>query len=584
MSSDKENEYFSDGITEEIINALAKIDGLQVTSRTSSFYFKHKNIEIQDIGKQLNVLMILEGSVRKVGSSVRVTAQLINAKDGFHFWSENYNHELNDIFQVQDQISNQVAEKLREYLGHFQIEEQKNISRENIDTYDTYLKSRYNFNKLHLENIKLAVNQIEQVIKADGNCSQYFAAKGIYYSYLGLLNALSFDEAFKIARTASLKSLSLDDSDAEGHHAMAVVKFLYDGDITQAQFHNELALKFKPSYPDALMGNSLLSIVSGNHDNALNGILKAIKLDPLSPTLKYYYAAILLRLNKLDMALNVINELLSFIPFHTNSYNLKGVILTRLGEYKKAIKHYKKVPLSKVKNIEYNSGLGIVYASMGDKKKANQYLKKIHLDYQNINVFYEENATVIINILLNNFDEAFKHIKSDIDDKKYYLKYYKSNPVFDLIKKDSRYQQLQNIFITPGNQIEEQKKKYVKSGINNEQVEAINEDLIKLMSSKKPYLKAGVSLKSLADNLSKSANHVSQVINDKHKKNFFDFINEYRIEEMTHLLKSPENKRFTLLAIANDAGFNSKTTFNVAFKKLKGKTPSQYYKELDLID
>jgi TolB-like protein/AraC-like DNA-binding protein len=583
MSSDKENEYFSDGVTEEIINALAKNNNLQVTSRTSSFYFKGKNIDVQKIGAQLNVTMVLEGSVRKSGNNVRVTVQLINTKDGFHYWSESYNHQLDDIFHVQDQISSQVAEKVREYLGHFQIDEQKVAAPDNIDIYELYLKSRYNFNKLQVKAVEIAANQIEQVVEVENNCSQYYAAKGMYYSYLGLLNALPFKEAFKIARTASLKALSIDDTNAEAHHSISIVKLLYDGDITQAQFHNELALHFKPSYPDALMGKTVLAVMSENIE-PLNGIRKAIRLDPLSPSLKYYYAALLLRLNKLDEALIVINKMLSIIPYHTNSYSLKGVILTRLGEYKKAINHYKNVPISKDKNIEYNSGLGIVYASMGDKNRAIEYLKKVHLDYQNINVFYEENAAVIINILLNNFDEAFKHIDIDIIEKKYYLKYYKSNPIFNLLKKDKRYRMLQDIFITKGKQTKEKSKKYLKSGIKQEKLDEINERLIQLMQNKKPYLNDNINLKSLAESLSESANHVSQVINDSHKKNFFDFINTYRIQEMVGLLKIPKNKHLTLLALAYDAGFNSKTTFNTAFKKLKGKTPSQYFKELNLIN
>ena len=123
MSSDKDNEYFSDGVTEEIINALSKNSSLKVTSRTSAFSFKGKNIAIQDIGDQLNVSMLLEGSVRKAADKVRVTAQLINSEDGFHYWSETYDHKIDDIFLIQDQISLAVAEKMQEHLGHFVVEE-----------------------------------------------------------------------------------------------------------------------------------------------------------------------------------------------------------------------------------------------------------------------------------------------------------------------------------------------------------------------------------------------------------------------------------------------------------------------------
>ncbi|HKK89457.1 MAG TPA: hypothetical protein VJ917_11465, partial [Saprospiraceae bacterium] len=123
MSASEENEYFSDGVTEEIINALAQITGLKVTSRTSSFYFKGKNIPIPEIGKELGVSTLLEGSVRLSGNSIRITAQLIDAAQDFHFWSETWDRKLDNIFEVQDEISLLIAERLREHFGHFEIKE-----------------------------------------------------------------------------------------------------------------------------------------------------------------------------------------------------------------------------------------------------------------------------------------------------------------------------------------------------------------------------------------------------------------------------------------------------------------------------
>lgn len=142
MSSSAENEYFSDGITEEIINALAKIDGLRVTSRTSAFFFKGKNIPIAEIGKELNVSTILEGSVRLSGKAVRITAQLIQAKEDFHFWSETWDKKLVDIFEIQDEVAMAVAEKTREHIGHFEINEASNRKNINISAYELYLKSK----------------------------------------------------------------------------------------------------------------------------------------------------------------------------------------------------------------------------------------------------------------------------------------------------------------------------------------------------------------------------------------------------------------------------------------------------------
>lgn len=583
MSSDENNEYFSDGVTEEIINVLSKNQSLKVTSRTSSFFFKGKNLNIQDIGNQLNVSMILEGSVRKAENHVRITAQLINSEDGFHFWSETYNHELVDIFQTQDEISISVAEKMREHLGHFEIEIPVVRKNNDLNAYELYLKSKYNFNKFRKDDINLAVRQIEEVIQRDATCSYYFATKAIYFGYLGLLNILAADKAFHISKEAAEKALLLDDTDPEANYAIALVAYFFEGDLDKAQVHCYLALKYRPNYPDALMGVSMVEIAAQNYDIALDGIQRAVEIDPLSPTLKYYHAAALQRVGEFTKALGVINEMLGLVPHHTNSYCLKGVILTRLGKFDQAIEHYKYVPISLSETRVYYSGIGIVYATMGNKSKAEEYLGKVNLDSKNFNVAYEENANVIINIYLGNIDQAFETLGKDIEAKKYYLKFFRVTPAFDLIKDDSRYEMLEKIFVTPGNRRSGKKEKYLKSGLSKEKLDAIDKKLLHLMSTEKPFLNSDFNMKSLSDSLNESANHVSQVVNDIHEKNFFDFVNSYRIEEMTKLVKVPSNNNFTLLALAYEAGFNSKSTFNAAFKKLKDQTPSKYFKELNLM-
>lgn len=583
ISDNTDNEHFNEGLAEEIINSLSKIGSLKVISRTSSFFFKDKKIGIKEIGKQLNVQVVLEGSIRIANDNVRTSIRLINTKDGFQYWSETYNHQLGDIFYIQDHISSQIAEKMREHIGHFDFEEEAFVRDENTDAYEFYLRSRFNFNKFQKEDVLIALQEIDLAIKIDPTNSRYFASKAIYCGYLAIMDALPFKIAFKIAKKAAEKAILLNSLDPEAHYAMLVVAFVFEWDIDKAQYHGKQALVYRPNYPDALFAGSLIEVVSQNYAIAEEGVRKAIMIDPFSPSMRYYYAAILVRLNRLKEALNMINEGLKLAPTNTNSYQLKGIILTRLGEYKKAIVHYRTLPTSPNKTIIYNAGIGIVYATMGNRDKAIEYLKKIKEEKQQINVAYEENALVIINTLLGNFDEAFKYIKQDIKNKKYYLKFYRVHPVFNLLKKDPRYSIIDTVFLTKGKKIEEEKKKYVKSGIKEKQIDSINKALIELMNTEKPYLDPKISLKLLANKLGRSSNHVSQVINDMHNMNFFDFINDYRIHEMIDLLKTPENKRYTLLAIAEKAGFNSKTTFNVAFKKLKGITPRKFFKELQLI-
>lgn len=586
MSTDPENEYFSDGVTEEIINVLAKINSLNVTSRTSAFHFKGKNIDIQEMGSALNVSILLEGSVRKSGDKVRITTQLINVEDGFHIWSETYNHQLLDIFQAQDEIATAVAEKMREHIGHFEISEPKERNNHNISAYNLYLKSRFNFNKFQKNDILLAVEQIEEVITMDPSCPFYHASKAIYYGYMGLLNIIPKQEAFSVSKVAAEKAITLDAADPEANYAMGIVSYFFEKDLDKAQLYGNLALKNRPNYTNALLGGSVIDVVTQNYKSAIARVKKAIEIDPLTPNNRYYYAAALLRMGRYKEALVEINTLLKLVPHHTNSYFMKGMILTRLGQYEEAVEHYKTVPSTKEKTEIYYSGIGIAYATQGNYEAAKKYLDEVMLDEQNFNVAAEENPTVIINIYLGNLDLAFEEIEKDLKANKYYLNFYKENPAFKLLIDDPRYEIFDKVFKTKGKNEEtlnSSQAKYQRSGLSEVRIHEINSKLLELMVKEKPFLEASISLKSLSESLNESANHISQVINDKHNINFFDFVNSYRIDEMERIIAIPSKSNLTLLALAYESGFNSKTTFNAAFKKLKGQSPKAYFKNLDLL-
>ncbi|MGB0391582.1 MAG: adenylate cyclase, partial [Salibacteraceae bacterium] len=168
LSTDADNEYFSDGITEEIINALTTIKGLKVIARTSSFVFKNKNVDVREIGNQLGVKTVLEGSVRKANKKVRITAQLIDVEDGSHIWSKNFDRELQDIFELQDEISLLIADQLRENFGHFELEEHLvEAPTNNIEAYNFYLKGRHHHLKWNANDLLLGVEFYKESIQLD---------------------------------------------------------------------------------------------------------------------------------------------------------------------------------------------------------------------------------------------------------------------------------------------------------------------------------------------------------------------------------------------------------------------------------
>ncbi len=287
MSADPENEYFSDGITEELLNALTKVDGLQVTSRTSAFAFKGKNDDIRDIGVKLNVDKILEGSVRKSGNRVRITAQLINAADGYHIWSENYDRNLTDIFEVQDEISNIIANRLRENLTSSH-EKLVKTPTNNVEAYTLYLKGMHYWNKITPADGRKAIECFEQAIQAEPAYAQAYAMAAAGHAYLGATGQMKPDRAFEIVHRYSDKAIKLDPNIAEGYIAKASAYIFYDWKWNLADEYLQKAISLNPGSMEAYRQLGFYYILTGNKEKAAAVLEHALKIDPLSPMINLY--------------------------------------------------------------------------------------------------------------------------------------------------------------------------------------------------------------------------------------------------------------------------------------------------------
>ena len=231
MSADPENEYFSDGISEELINALTRVEGLLVTSRTSSFAFKGKNHDIREIGSKLDVGTILEGSVRKAGNKVRITAQLIKTSDGYHFWSEVFDRELEDIFEVQDEISKKIASKLKKELVDEMTKEPLVKSRtKDLEAYNLLLKGKFYFHKWSPPDVFKALEFFKNASKKDPNYPLPYTCIAGCYSFLGATGYLPPQDAYPKAKEYALKSLELDSYLPEAHLSIGIVKLFFEWD------------------------------------------------------------------------------------------------------------------------------------------------------------------------------------------------------------------------------------------------------------------------------------------------------------------------------------------------------------------
>ena len=250
MSSDKENEYFSDGVTEEILNSLCKLDGLHVTARTSSFGFKDQNLDVREIGKKLNVAHVLEGSIRRQGENVRITAQLVKASDGYHIWSDTWDKELKNIFVVQDEIAEDVAEKIRSglkitpYKGTKLPEDPRII--------DLYLKANYLTKSWNQEETYEAIDLFNQALEITPGFAQAYVGLADCYTLLGTIGLMDFAEASKNIGINIQKAYQLDPNIAEIYISFAKKSYWYEWDLRKTLENLNTALELKPSNAEAL--------------------------------------------------------------------------------------------------------------------------------------------------------------------------------------------------------------------------------------------------------------------------------------------------------------------------------------------
>ncbi len=291
MSSDTEQDYFSDGISEELLNLLAQIPQFQVAGRTSSFAFKGKNDDLRTIGESLGVSSILEGSVRKGGERIRITAQLVNVADGFHLWSDTYDRQLTDIFAVQDEIASAVVDELRVTLLGDVFAKQGPLSTINADAYTAYMQGLFYLNKLGPDNRKIAMSHFENAIALEPNFALAWAGLSKAAVNYASQAATDIEKALLRGREAAAKALELDPALPEAHIALGFIQHIYDWDWRAAETSFRRALELRPG--DVLARRYLSKLIGdlGQIDESMAMLRSIIEVDPLDENLQLAYAS-----------------------------------------------------------------------------------------------------------------------------------------------------------------------------------------------------------------------------------------------------------------------------------------------------
>ena len=291
MSADPENEFFADGITEDIINALTQLEGLRVAARTSSFSFKGKSPEISEVATRLKVKTVLEGSVRRAGNRLRVTAQLINAADGYHIWSERFDRELQDVFAIQDEIATKIAERLKVTLTGDAGAPLVKPQTDNLEAYQLYVKGRALLYKRGL-GMRRGLECFKQSIALDPSYALAWAGLADAYTTLGYYGFAVPGDMAAEARRAAVRALELGPDLAESHNALACAALMFDRDWTTSEREFRRALELNPSYVQARCWYALfyLQCVAGRFEDGVAEARRALDLDPLSAYATTVYA------------------------------------------------------------------------------------------------------------------------------------------------------------------------------------------------------------------------------------------------------------------------------------------------------
>lgn len=576
MSSDPENEYFCDGITEEIINALASIEGLRVTSRTSSFYFKGKNISLTEIAEQLSVSVILEGSIRLAGKMVRITAQLIQAEEDFHFWSETWDRQLDNIFEIQDEISLLIADKLREQFGHFEIQEHLvSPPTKNLDAYDYFLKAKYLFNNWNPEDVGKSIELYEKAIALDPLHTEAFAGLADAYSFMATTEFMSPAEAWPKANEYIQKANELNPDHPEVHYQLGQFAFFLESDFHEAVRHTAKAIELKPNFPKAHQFMSLWYTISGDLDRAQQHLQKALTIDPLSKETLFFKAYFHYRIKEFEEAMRLLEPCFVDNPNNLPAYVVKCNCLLKMGRYDEALAFMEQISEAFMVPGDRLGITCLAYIMKGDTAKAETYFKQVYQDAQDPMAIQAHFYLFLAYANKGETDAAFQWLEKTRAFKSPILLLNFTDPLVADLPDDPRYDNYRELFFGE-TQIKEKKNKEKQTLLDKPTADQYLNRLMEYVEAEEPFLDPSLSLRSLANRIQIHPNQLSWLINNRMEKNFNEFINHFRVEYFKELAVDPKNAHISLIGLAYESGFNSKTVFNTYFKKEVGMTPRAY--------
>ena len=440
VSGDEENEYFSYGLADDLMNALTKTRDLKVAAGASALTYKDTITNFKEVGQKLNVKTILEGSVEKSKYSIRIAVKLISVDDGFYIWSEQYNRVVEDIFAVQDEITFAIIEKLKVHLQRnerFAIKKRHPI---NCKAFSWYLRGRYFCNHRTGEGMRRGIECFEKAIDIDPDYALAYAGMADAYNVLGTYYYLPSRESYPKVIGASRKAIDLDNSLAEAHCTLGCAKYVYNWEWNEAEKSFLNGLKINPDYSFVHAGYAHFLLLLGRFDEAQKEILRALELDPIGliTTSIAGYTYFLRR--DFNSAMKEFNKALDIDPDFYPLLELIAQVYEQKGMLDKALEIKKTAYVKSEMNPVALAGLGHTYALSGNKKEALEILDQLR--EKSKTEFVSASDFAIVYLGLNDTERIFHWLEKSFEEKAPFMCYLKVDPRFNKIRSDKKFNEM----------------------------------------------------------------------------------------------------------------------------------------------
>ena len=440
MSNDQEQEYFSDGLTEELISMLSRLKNVRVISRTTSMKYKGTDKDIKTIGEETGASYIMEGSVRKHGNNLRITAQFVDAKRDVHLWAENYNGTIDDIFDIQEKVSGKIFEALRMQLtGEEKNSLQKRYT-DNTEAYQLYLQGRFFWKKRNVEGLNTAIRFFEKAIEKDPEFALAWAGLADTHSLMGEYTNISRRESYPKQIAAVHRALEIDNRLGEAHISLGISLMLNEWDWINAEKEFNIGIELSPNYATGHHWYAELLLFTGNMEEAFREISLAVELDPVSPGILkdkgifYYYT------RQYDKAIEMAKLTLELDPGFFAAHRMHSLALVEKGMFDEAIAENEQWGNGTGNKIKTDVALAHIYAAAGRKAEAEKIIEIPDMekilggnDYRGIAVIYAA---------LGKIDKTFEWLEKSYARHEESLCSLKIDPKLDVLRPDPRYNEM----------------------------------------------------------------------------------------------------------------------------------------------